>query len=693
MSSHLLSISTTTSLQLPRSYSGTRKRGYIRPNSISLVLGPESYDLNLMGEWNYGISRSNILFRFLFTCFTSVSPIYSRRQLSFSGFSTASFITSGHAKDERELIVGKDDNYEAGFNQIDYLVHILHQSAKTFTIAIEGQILDQNGPQLAKAWVGVDVHAWHKHIAYQAAVYALLQTALDPIIVPYGECGNDPAPVYKILSPKLSMLWEYMESQMSMRDAKLVEWFKMEQLPVLVGLFSPLLRRWSADYATSDIAGVVVAITCYVAAGKLGTGRISCPSFTSSVPDVIGELMNLLHGLVSMDKSHNFASEAGFEHEFLAHFGSKALHHNTSREVIFWIGFIQRKLIVAFHREGVVASLQNSRNTKFVESNLATLGLFAFLGQKTRLFLSCMGIKDLDEPVKDFLSYLECGSLFVYPELSSISVYQLFMEVITEEIGWLEFYATVPCVSQRDRRRSKQHAIQAEKEIILSTVFSVCSDLFVRFGHFTKSTRQSLDANVVSFLLRRNPDTVNPFLTFENVHQKPGDLMVTGIAECMSLMSKLTSSDRMDAINVENLPYDLETRTVHQGLFRKSSNKLISTSSDIWMGTRLLFIDISVALGIFQKQICGHTLTKRQSNKLRKTIVDVAYVIPVAILMLLPVSAVGHAAILAAIKKYIPFLIPSFFSSQRLDVVKQLNRTKKMEVQSWSNPDSTSSFL
>lgn len=35
--------------------------------------------------------------------------------------------------------------------------------------------------------------------------------------------------------------------------------------------------------------------------------------------------------------------------------------------------------------------------------SLATLGVFAYLGKMTRLFLSQMGINDLDEQVKDFL--------------------------------------------------------------------------------------------------------------------------------------------------------------------------------------------------------------------------------------------------------------------------------------------------
>ena len=40
-----------------------------------------------------------------------------------------------------------------------------------------------------------------------------------------------------------------------------------------------------------------------------------------------------------------------------------------------------------------------------------------------------MGIKDFDEQIKDFLSYLECGSLFINPKFPSLSVYQLFMEI------------------------------------------------------------------------------------------------------------------------------------------------------------------------------------------------------------------------------------------------------------------------
>lgn len=59
---------------------------------------------------------------------------------------------------------------------------------------------------------------------------------------------------------------------------------------------------------------------------------------------------------------------------------------------------------------------------------------------------------------------------------------------------------------------------------------------------------------------------------------------------------------------------------------------------DLWMGTWLLFIDISAALGILHKRICGHIITKRERKKLKRILTDIISAIPVAILMLIPVS-------------------------------------------------------
>ncbi|XP_062087543.1 uncharacterized protein LOC133794343 [Humulus lupulus] len=622
---------------------------------------------------------------------------------------------------------------EIEFNRVDCLVWVLHESARSFSLAVESLKLNGTGPELAMAWVGKDVHEWHKRISYLVAIYAMLKTAVEvEVLLSQERRCNILSPVKEILTPKINLIGECIENQLNARHSELGEWFRVVELPRVTSFFIPLLKKWSMEYAGSGVAGMVVAISCCAAVGKLGSRRVSCPLFTFSVEDVMVEFMDLAHSFVSVEKLHQLATEAGFELDFLSHFGKKVFPSKKSEELEFWIGLAQKKLSVAFH-EVTVISTGRTFPDKVQADTLATLGLFAYLGGRTRLFLSRMGIKDLDEPVRDLLSYLECGSIFIYPEFSSISMYQSFMEVVTDEIGWLDFYAPFPSVSSQERRRSKQHVLQAEKEIVLSTVFAACYDVYSGFAHFTRSTQQLLDSDLLSFLLQSQTLLAFCLEDYWAVYGKPSEFLRTtessfydptlssmkaiGTTKASLTMesqqihsnlvttrhpneetlhgfrlTKATCAPRTETLN-STKESTSKPSPIHTSLIKKYSTKLASASSDIWMGTRLLFVDIRSALELFFKQMGGYKVTRSESNKLKRTLNDMASLVPVTILMLLPVSAIGHAAILAAIKKYMPYLIPSPYSSERLDVVKQLKRTKKMEVRIRSNPEDPSSKI
>ncbi|XP_019193743.1 PREDICTED: uncharacterized protein LOC109187841 isoform X3 [Ipomoea nil] len=531
------------------------------------------------------------------------------------------------------------------------------------------------------------------------------------------------------LSPIINFLGEQIESQLNMRNPKLVQWFRVVELPRIAGFFIPLFKKWSMEYAGSGIAGIIVAITCCAALQKLCSGRISCPLFLLKIEDTVLELMNLSDSLVSIDKFHHLATEAGFEEEFLSHFGRKILPSRSIEDVEFWIGLVQKKLINAFHRENAIADKHAFRD-KVQENSLATLGLFAYLGRATRLFLSEMAIKDLDEQTMDFLSYLECGSLQTYPEFSTLAQYQLFMEVITDEIGWLDFYAAYAS-KFCDKRRSKQHASQAETEIILYTVLTVCYDVISGFAHYNNSLQQALEPNLLDFLLHSQSLLSTCLEDFWAAYDRRGELQTiaekgssadpaaallkrSGISSPFSLEGKQASIDLVkrekhqfeprlqqvsreavvDADMVAELSCSSSSSTsepLHQKLIGKSMAKLITASQNVWMGTQLLFIDISDAFGLLVKQLKGHLLTKRERKKMKQTVTDIATLVPVTILMLLPVSAVGHAAMFAAMKRYTPCLIPSPYSSKRIGVVKQLKRTKKMDIKLRNSIEESSS--
>ncbi|KAB2029029.1 hypothetical protein ES319_D05G135200v1 [Gossypium barbadense] len=621
-----------------------------------------------------------------------------------------------------EALLPEADSPATKFNRVNCLLWVLHESARSFSLAVESLELDGTSAELAMAWNGKDVHQWHKRIAHQVAVYAMLKTVIEVEILLSRERHNNPSPVRKILTTETDSLEEFIESRLKLRHPELVEWLRVVELPRMAEFFNPLLKKWSTEYAGSGVAGIIVAISCCAAVEKWCSEHISCPLSKILVGDAIAELMDLSHGIVSVDKLHKLATEAGFETHFLSHFGAKVLSGKKSDDLEFWIGLAQRKLSVAFTKETTIPG-KLAFNSKVQADSLATLGLFAYLGRRTRLFLSQLRINDLDELVKDFLSYLECGILFIYPEFSSISVYQFFMEVVTDEIGWLDFYDTISCTRYSEKGRSKQHTIQAEKEIILSKVFTVCYDVFSGFAHFSRSTQQPLDSQLLAFLLQSQKLLCICLEDYWAAYDRSGEpLKITNSSDskdgpstgaigsgttrfsevletltteepqidefrhlCLTKRLQLFGSAGKDTVSFEEGTGISKSSSLNESLIRKYCIKLIASSRDVCLGTQLLFVDITVSLELLAKQLRGQKVTAREKRKLKRTLNDIATLIPVTILMLLPVSAVGHAAMLAAINKYIPSLIPSPYSSERLDTAKQLKRTKKMDVTSWSN--------
>ncbi|XP_039005992.1 uncharacterized protein LOC120133454 [Hibiscus syriacus] len=345
------------------------------------------------------VNKSNLL-GLWFSGYTSTKGI-SRSPMS----AVSSSPPCDPSDTSNEALLPNADSPAIEFNRVSCLVWVLHEAARSFSLAVESLELDGSSAELAMAWNGKDVHQWHKRIAHRVAVYAMLKTVFEVEILLSQERHNNPSPVRKILTAETDLLEEFIESRLKLRHPELVQWFRVVELPRMTGYFIPLLKKWSTEYAGSGVAGIIVAISCCAAVEKLCSEHISFPLSKISVDDVIVKLMDLSHGIVSVDKLHQLATEAGFETCFLSHFGAKVLSSKKSDEIEFWIGLAQRKLSVAFTKETMIPG-KLAFNSKVQADNLATLGLFAYLGRKTRLILSQLRINDLDELVKDFLSAL-----------------------------------------------------------------------------------------------------------------------------------------------------------------------------------------------------------------------------------------------------------------------------------------------
>ncbi|KAG4399284.1 hypothetical protein GLYMA_08G202800v4 [Glycine max] len=561
---------------------------------------------NALYERNNNSLNSGLLVGSLSVCYTSLKKCSSLAASTKAHFSC----TDDQSKEADEVTNVTSTSQGMKFNRVDCVVWLLHESSRSFSEAINSLGLARSGPALAMAWIGKDVHEWHRRIAYQVAVHALIKAAIGLEILLSHERLNEFSPVKEI-----------------------------------------------------GIAGIIVAITCCSAVVKLGARRICCPLLVLSLEDVLVKLMDFSLNLAPVDKLHRLATEAGFELNFLSHFGGKVFPNEKTEDLEFLIGLAHKKLLKAFCEESITSKKQNFQQ-KIEADSLATLGLFTYLGRRTRIFLSAMGIKDLDGVIMNFLSYLECGILFVYPEFSSIRVYQCFMEVVTEEIGWLDFYGSYVQINCKEKR-SKYNARQAEKEIISSVVFTVCYDVFSGFAHFNRSTQQSLDTASRSYLLRcqglLSICLQYHWAAYDNSGESLNTADHAAFDNHTSYMGSINGPKLPLVFEVQQMPHDLTTEGCPKNNFQ---NSCIFNKAPISAITNKKTYEEDTCVDKSNPQ--HESFIKRYSIKLASTSA---------------VTAVGHAAILAAIKKYMPCLIPSSFSSERLDVVKQIKRTREMGYQ------------
>ena len=68
------------------------------------------------------------------------------------------------------------------------------------------------------------------------------------------------------------------------------------------------------------------------------------------------------------------------------------------------------------------------------------------------------------------------------------------------------------------------------------------------------------------------------------------------------------------------------------------SSELFTNEQDVLQGTQLLAIDVAAAMELLRRALIVDELEEKEKRALRRTLTDLASVVPIGILMLLPVS-------------------------------------------------------
>ncbi|CAK0783736.1 hypothetical protein CVIRNUC_006935 [Coccomyxa viridis] len=94
-------------------------------------------------------------------------------------------------------------------------------------------------------------------------------------------------------------------------------------------------------------------------------------------------------------------------------------------------------------------------------------------------------------------------------------------------------------------------------------------------------------------------------------------------------------------------------------------------------GVRLLGSDVSSAGRLFYRAGAGASLRPREVQALRRTARDLLTFIPFAIILIAPLTPVGHVLIFSFLQKYFPGFFPSQFTSRRQELMTRYEELKK----------------
>jgi len=121
------------------------------------------------------------------------------------------------------------------------------------------------------------------------------------------------------------------------------------------------------------------------------------------------------------------------------------------------------------------------------------------------------------------------------------------------------------------------------------------------------------------------------------------------------------------------------------------SEALLIWLKDIWIktkkgfvfyvkGTRLFIDDFVFCLNLIGRALQGYTLKPREVRTLRRTIKDTITFIPVVIILIIPLTPIGHVLVFGAIQRVFPDFFPSCFTERRQNLLELYESTEYSAV-------------
>ena len=107
-----------------------------------------------------------------------------------------------------------------------------------------------------------------------------------------------------------------------------------------------------------------------------------------------------------------------------------------------------------------------------------------------------------------------------------------------------------------------------------------------------------------------------------------------------------------------------------------AGSKLKEGAVFLYRGFKLLFTDLGATARLFGFALLGTSLKPREVQTVRQTFLDLFTFIPFIIILITPISPLGHVLVYSFIQKYFPMLFPSQFTARRQDLMQKYDELR-----------------
>jgi len=115
---------------------------------------------------------------------------------------------------------------------------------------------------------------------------------------------------------------------------------------------------------------------------------------------------------------------------------------------------------------------------------------------------------------------------------------------------------------------------------------------------------------------------------------------------------------------VEDPKFIVDWNTI-QSWFKDGAEKIQAGVDFYVTGARLLSSDLQYTSWLIKRAAKGYTLKPREVRTLRRTFKDMLTLIPFTIILIIPMTPVGHVLVFSLIQRIFPEFFPSTFTDRR----------------------------